>query len=523
MSKQFVCRHDYPIADTPNGKLHGYEWDEVLYFLGIRYATARRFHQPEPVEPWEGVKPANTCGPTAPVYGQGVPRSDFHVPHRYWPTSEDCQYLNVWTKSLDPEAKKPVLVWFHGGGFSTGSAMEGVSYDCDELCRHGDVVTVSVNHRLNLLGFLDMSAFGEEYANSVNAGIMDLVEALRWVKKNIAAFGGDPDNVTIFGQSGGGGKVISMLQTYEAAGLFHKAIIISGAANLMGDPNADASVYVREMLKELHFREDQVKELEDVPYNILMQAYNRAVKKIGRPLKWGPVKNAWFHGYPTVWGFTEYAKKVPVIVGTAIGEFNAYAGRVPSYVSEEEKMALLDKHFGGHGKEVVEAFVKDYPGKDISVASKVDTMFRQGAVDFARKRCEDCPDVPTWVYVFGLVFNINDSTPCWHSGDIPFFTHTTSRIPNANFGDFTERLESEVSGAVLAMAKNGDPNHEGLCEWPPYTPEEEQTMIFDIKSEARPHPDRELAEALRAFAPEARDPRPPKKEDNRVPDRVWYY
>ncbi|MBQ6240448.1 MAG: carboxylesterase/lipase family protein [Firmicutes bacterium] len=522
MIKKYVSRHDYPVADTADGKLLGYEWDEVLYFKGIRYAAAKRFHQPEPVSPWEGIKPANTCGPVAPVYGQGVPRSDFHVPHRYWPMNEDCQYLNVWTKHLDAGARKPVLVWLHGGGFAGGSAMEGVSYDGDELCRYGDVVTVSVNHRLNILGYLDLSAFGEEYANSVNAGIADLVEALRWIRRNISAFGGDPDNVTIFGQSGGGGKVISLLQTYEAAGLFHKAIIISGAANLMGNEDVDHSVYVHEMLKELHFGEDQVKELETVPYDILFQAYLRAAAKLGKPLNWGPVKNEWFHGYPTVHGFTEHAKKIPVIVGTAIGEFNAYFGPVPAHLPEAQKRAMLDKQYGGHGEEVLCAFRKAYPAKDTFVASKVDTMFRQSAVEFARQRVKEC-EAPTWVYIFGLVFPINDATPCWHSGDIPFFTHTTSRIPNANIEGVTERLEAEVSGAVLALAANGDPNHEGLIEWPPYTAENEETMIFDERSEVKNHPDAELAEALKRYAPPARSLKPVLKAGEKEPERVWYY
>ncbi len=521
MSKKFVCRHDYPIAQTADGKLHGYEWDGVLHFLGVRYATARRFHQPVPVEPWEGVRPANTRGPIAPVYNQNVPPSDFYVPHRYWPRSEDCQTLNVWTKQLDPAAKKPVLVWFHGGGFSTGSSMEGVSYDCDELCRHGDVVTVAVNHRLNLLGFLDLSEFGSEYANSVNAGIADLVESLRWVKRNIAAFGGDPDNVMIFGQSGGGGKVISMLQTPAAAGLFHKAMIISGAANLGGNSKLSHSDCVREMLKVLNFREDQVKELEDVPYDILMQAYQRAAKKLGGQLDWGPVRNDWYLGYPTVYGFSDYAKQVPVIVGTAIGEFGAYSGKVPPYLPEEEQRAMLDRQFGGHGEELIRAFRKTYPGKNLSVLSGADTMFRDGAVEVIKKRVEEC-SAPTWRYLFSLVFEINDATPGWHSGDIPFFTHTTSRIPNANIEGVTERLEAQASGAVLAFARTGNPNHPLLPEWPAYTAEREDTMLFDAASVCRPAPDNELAALLRQYAPAGSWSRG-AKEPEREPNRIWYY
>ena len=523
MKDSFICRHDYPVAETAEGKLRGYEYDGVIYFKGIRYSTAKRFHQPEPVKPWEGVKPANTCGPIAPVYQQRIPHSDFHVMHRYWPMDEECQYVNVWTKDLTPAEKKPVLVWLHGGGFASGSAMEGTAYDCDELAKYGDVVTVSVNHRLNILGFLDLSSFGEEYANSVNAGIADLVEALKWVNRNIAAFGGDPDNVTIFGQSGGGGKVISMLQTPAAAGLFHKAIIISGAMDVSGRVSADHRQIVLQMLKELHFKEDQVKELETVPYDILWQAYQRACKKLGSQINWGPVKNEYYLGYPTVYGFSEYAKKVPVILGTALGEFDSYVPGIPSWIPEEEKKALLDKRFSGHGKEVIAAFEKDYPGKDIAVLSQIDTLFRNDSREFALKRCDECPDVSTWYYIFGLVYTINDCTPTWHSGDIPFFTHTTDRIPNTHFGEYRERLEAEVSGAVISFAKSGNPNHEGLAEWPAYDKTEQNTMIFDVASAVVPQAENALRDLLDKYAPESKDPRPPRKEEKRIPDRIWYY
>lgn len=150
------------------------------------------------------------------------------VPQRYWSFSEHCQNLNIWTPSIDPEAKKPVMVWLHGGGFFGGCSTQLYSYEGWEMSHNYDVVIVTVNHRLNMLGFLDLSEMGEEYKNSGNLGMADLVEALRWVKRNIAAFGGDPDNVTIYGQSGGGGKVSTLMQMPSADGLYHRAIIQSG-------------------------------------------------------------------------------------------------------------------------------------------------------------------------------------------------------------------------------------------------------------------------------------------------------
>ena len=171
-----------------------------------------------------------------PLMNQDVPNGELMVPHRYWPMDENCQYLNIWTGSLDPEAKKPVMVWLHGGGFFAGSSIEQVAYDGTNLCQTGDVVVVSLNHRLNILGYLNLSDYSEKYARSANAGTADMVEALRWIRDNIAQFGGDPDNVTLFGQSGGGMKVTVLMQTPEADGLFHKGIIQSGVLDKFGNP-----------------------------------------------------------------------------------------------------------------------------------------------------------------------------------------------------------------------------------------------------------------------------------------------
>lgn len=144
------------------------------------------------------------------------------VPHMYWSEKEDCQNLNIWTPSIRDGRKRPVMVWLHGGGFSSGSSIEQLAYDGENLSRAGDVVVVSVNHRLNVLGYLDLSPFGEKYRDSANAGNLDLIAALEWIWDNIEGFGGDPENVTLFGQSGGGVKVWSLLQMPEADGLFHK-------------------------------------------------------------------------------------------------------------------------------------------------------------------------------------------------------------------------------------------------------------------------------------------------------------
>ena len=232
VTKKFVCTENYPIVDTPKGKLHGYQDNDIFCFHGIDYAHAERFHEAVPTPTWEGVKRAHDygCGCPEMTYSREGKKDPFELilPQRVWNMSEDVLNLNVWTRSLNPKAKKPVMVWFHGGGFAAGSATHLYSYEGYAMAELYDVVVVSVNHRLNMLGFLDLSEFGEPYRHSANHGVMDLVEALKWVRDNIACFGGDPENVTIYGQSGGGGKVCTLLEMPSADGLYHRAIVQSG-------------------------------------------------------------------------------------------------------------------------------------------------------------------------------------------------------------------------------------------------------------------------------------------------------
>src|SRR5262249_12507669 len=205
-------------------------------------------------------------------------------PHRFWIANENCQYLNVWTQNLKPAAKKPVMVWMHGGGFTNGSSIEAYAYDGRSLSEFGDVVAVSVNHRLNIIGTLDVSAYGPEYANSRQTGMADLVAALQWVHDNIETFGGDPDNVMIFGQSGGGGKVVRLMHMPAAQGLFHKVSAQSGSANYRNiDPAASIKAQqavAAATLKNLNLSGDQIDKLKTVPYLDLLAAGTAAAKEI---------------------------------------------------------------------------------------------------------------------------------------------------------------------------------------------------------------------------------------------------
>ena len=180
-----------PVVQVKGGKLRGFKNEKTYTFLGVPYATADRFELPKPVQPWEGVKSAQAWGPICPVPAMTAPGPDeFVFPHRYWLENEHCQVLNIWTQSVGPSAKKPVMVWMHGGGFTNGSSMEAFAYDGKNLSEFGGVVVVSLNHRLNILGTLDLSAYGPEYANSRYTGTADLVAGLQWIHDNIESFGG---------------------------------------------------------------------------------------------------------------------------------------------------------------------------------------------------------------------------------------------------------------------------------------------------------------------------------------------
>ena len=220
------------VVRTAKGQVAGYIQGGVYIYKGIPYAKAERFRAPEETDEWDGIRSCRQYGPVCPQPArQGWANDEIAFAFNWndgW-SSEDCLRLNVWTPNIADSGKRPVMVWLHGGGYTAGSGQELPSYDGSSLAASEDVVVVTVNHRLNVLGFLDLSAFGEKYASSGNAGMLDIVAALKWVRNNIAAFGGDPSNVTIFGQSGGGGKVTTLLAMPSAKGLFHKAIVQSGS------------------------------------------------------------------------------------------------------------------------------------------------------------------------------------------------------------------------------------------------------------------------------------------------------
>ncbi|MBR6425959.1 MAG: carboxylesterase/lipase family protein [Oscillospiraceae bacterium] len=500
----FLCNLDAPIIQTPKGKLRGFYQDGVYHFRGIRYGTAERFMAPRPVEPWEGVKDALVWGYTAPVPANWMIGDDFTVPHRFWPQSEDCLYLNVWSRDLDAVAGKPVMVWIHGGGFFNGSSMEMIAYDGDGLAKFGDVVLVSVNHRLNHLGYLDLSSFGERYRNSGNRGQEDLVLALQWVQENIAAFGGDPDNVTIFGQSGGGGKVITLLQTPAADGLFHKAIIQSGVGAGLGEHDStrhDAEI-ARKTAELLCGDADNIACLENAPLADLQKAYMEAANAISGGGFHGmmgnrPTPNDWFAGDPMVVGFTEHAKTIPLMVGTVCAEMG-YPGKLPARdtITDDEALKLIGEEYGEEPAQAIfDAYKAAYPNDSPAYALYLSN--RLGCLDFCKKFAE-AAEATVFNYNFALVFPYNGGTPAWHCAEIPFVFHNAKKLALYQFPG-AEAVEETTSRAWVNFARTGNPSGGAVGTWPALTSDTENTYVFDFHSEAKSGYDRTLMELVAKY------------------------
>ncbi|MCR5557168.1 MAG: carboxylesterase family protein [Butyrivibrio sp.] len=494
----FRC-DDSTIVSTKAGKLQGYFYDGVYVFKGVHYAEADRFMQPKEVEPWDGVQDATSYGKVCNLMHQDDPKGELYVPHAYWPMDEHCQNLNIWTKDLDANSKKPVMVWFHGGGFSAGSAIEQVAYEGDNMAKKGDVVVVNVNHRLNILGYLDLEPFGERYKNSGNCGNADLVAALKWVHENIAAFGGDPENVTIFGQSGGGMKVTSLMQTPEADGLFHKAIVMSGVLDegFMGSNQGGGKRIVSEILSVLGLEEKDVEKLETLPYPELVDAYEKAVKNIDDPSVYKgqcPIVNDYYLGEPHITGFTENAKKIPMMIGSVMGEF-AFSP-LPfnkQELSEEEQIEKVRDMFKEYTDDLVAEYKKAYPGKQVADLLALDCIFRNPTMKLiteASKRTE----AETYSYMFAFEFPVQNGKIAWHCSDIPFVFHNVERVPSANIEGVSEKLEEQVFSAVMAFAKTGNPNNDKIPQWDASKENDEATFVYDTECECRHNFDHKLVQ-----------------------------
>jgi para-nitrobenzyl esterase len=484
-----------PLVDTKCGKLRGIREGKTLSFLGIRYAEAERFGLPKAVQPWEGIKNAQVWGPVCPAPEQTTVSADELVfPHRYFIANEHCQYLNVWTQNLRPAAKKPVMVWMHGGGFTNGSSMESYAYDGRSLSEFGDVVVVSMNHRLNILGTLDLSAYGPQYADSRYTGTADLVMALQWVKENIDAFGGDPDNVMIFGQSGGGGKVVRMMHMPAAKGLFHRVSAQSGGNNTYRTTDVAASIKAQQAiaahtLKNLNLTGDQIDKLKTVPYSQLITAgvaaLRSAAQEVGRPtLNWEVIADDQY----VMREFCDWADSIPLMAGAVFSEMQGTLTRGDGRKNEWTQKEVDDQltaAFGDKKNDIVTEFKQAFPRKKVQDVLYYAGASRPGVKNLLNRKLEKTK-VPVYNYLFTWEYPINGGTTSFHCAELAFCFHALSvpQIKTATGGGpVALALQDKVSQAWINFAKTGNPSQPGL-EWKPYAKEDPQAMVFDTVSQS---------------------------------------
>jgi para-nitrobenzyl esterase len=467
---------DEPIAHTKLGALRGARLDEpsVLVFKGVHYgqstAGAARFKPPRPIAKWQGVADATRFGATCPQGGDVGRRTK--VEGEILPMSEDCLVLNIWTPALDGKAR-PVMVWFHGRGFYAGAGSERL-YDGARLARRGDLVVVTVNHRLNVFGHLYLGQQGgAEFAASGNAGTQDLQLALEWVRDHIAAFGGDGGNVTIFGESGGGAKVSTLLGVPSARGLFKRGIIQSGP-RLNGTPLHVASANTETVMAKLGVR--TVAELQALPMEKMLAAVTTDVRTTP---DFGPVTDGnYLPADMFVPQAAAAARGVPVIVGSNRDEYALYAREAPNFGqrTEAEIRAELAPLYGDSVDALIDAYRKSRPAAspwDLMIAIR-SSRFHVGTVRLAEAQSKVAP---TYVYSFDF-----EPTPlkAAHGAEIAFVFGNATADPRARPG--AREVEDAMSEAWIAFARTGNPNHSGLPSWPVYDTRTRAVMVFDTKT-----------------------------------------
>ncbi len=495
-----------------SGRIAGYIDGGVYIYKGIPYAKAERFAPPQSPDPWEGVRSCRAYGPVCPQVERSGWQSDESAFSSAWNDGfpgEDCMRVNVWTPSIKDGPKRPVMVWLHGGGFETGSGQEWPSYDGRSLAAGHDVVVVTLNHRLNVLGFLDLSAFGDKYRSSGNVGMMDIVKALEWVRDNISAFGGDPSNVTIFGQSGGGGKVSTLLATPSAQGLFHKAIVQSGSQLRVMEQKYSRMIGSA-TVRALGISPSSIDDIKTVPYKDLLEAGNKAIEQVKALARadsfetfifgWAPtVDGEWLPAHPFDGKAPELSKDIPMIIGTTLTEFcpSAYFPSLRG-ISKEQVDGILEGKWGERKDGFTKALRSAYPGATPQDFLDYDVTFRPMAARQASLKVRD-GNAPVWNYIFSWESPVLDGVlRSSHCMEIPFvFDNVALHNTITGGGEQAIELGKMISTAWTLFARTGDPNGApGLPEWKKVEAGHDYVMYFGKRVTLRDNPDSALLEFL---------------------------
>jgi para-nitrobenzyl esterase len=498
-----------PIVPISSGKIRGTGLNKVYAFKGIPYGAstegARRFLPPAKPDPWTGVRDALEFGHRSPQGPSGL-IPEVAAMDRQEPAGEDCLVLNLWTTGLGDGGKRPVMVWLHGGGYSNASAAFTI-YDGTNLAKKHDVVVVTVNHRLNVFGFLYLAGLGgEKYADSSNVGMLDIVAALEWVKENIGAFGGDAGNVTIFGQSGGGGKVSTLMAMPSAKGLFHRAIVESASA-IKGVPRGEATSAASRFMAKLGLKETQAEELGRLPADQLVSAMGPGGLAGNPALRLAPVVDGrTLPSDPFDPVAPEMSASVPLLIGSVETEVTFFPNQQLDPIDDQDLHARVTKAVHADDEPVdrlIASYRKGRPGVsniDLYLILASDVGFRSGVLTEAERKAA-ARKAPAYMYYFAWRSPVRDGKlRAFHTLEIPFVFQNVD-VGRAMTGSGEDRyaLEDKISTAWVQFARTGNPNHKGLPKWPEFKEPERATMIFNNECRVLNDPNREERLALRAI------------------------
>lgn len=484
-------------VETASGAVRGVREGDIWAFKGIPYGAdtsgnGGRFRPPRQPHPWPGVRDCISYGPSCPqmtieqMTGHPMPveaETMMGVLASEPSTGEDCLVLNVWSPTLDTSAKLPILVWLHGGGLTTGSASWPL-YDFANFARRRRVVVIGLNHRLGILGFLDLSHLGEEFVDSGIAGMLDIVAALRWVNTNVAGFGGDPDNVTVFGESGGGMKTSTLLAMPQAQGLMHKAFIMSGAV-LTARSREEAASTTEFVVDRLgsHPADDlqavEVSRLIDAEVALQGRSGNRLFAR-----GFAPVLGPNLPDHPAVSIGSGLSAGVPMVAGCTTDEMLAFLYADPELwtLTDEGSRVRLEPLLGDETDKILSAYRRtrpDYSPSALLIAVATDAAFRMPHVRLAEAKLRG-GSAGVWMYLFAWGYpDPTGRVRAAHGSDMPYFFDNVDKAPMAA-GPHADSLVASMSGALAAFAYTGDPNHDGMPEWLPYDTVERPSIRFDV-------------------------------------------
>ncbi len=490
------------VVDTAGGRIEGSDSGGLLAFRGIPFARppvgALRFRAPEAPEPWTGVRDGSRFGCAAPQVKASL--DEFLPGFEVGEQGEDCLFLNVVTPAVDA-GRRPVLVWIHGGAFTIGSGSQRM-YAPEPLVRRGDVVVISLNYRLGALGFLHLDELaGPGFGAEGNAAILDQIAALAWVRDHAAVFGGDPDNVTIFGESAGGMSVGTLLGTPAARGLFRRAIAQSGAAHRVNDAGA-ATEIARMLLDELDVAPRDAARLRELPAEALVEAQTRVVRRAergGMRRAFCPVVDGRVLPVPPIESIRAgLSREVSLLAGAARDEWRLFGLMDPQASKLDEKALArrIDERAPGRARHFIEAYraaSSERPSRepaDLFFAFETDRVFRVPVIRMLDAQSAHQRDTRGYLFTWESPLAGGSLGAC-HGIDVPFVFDNLARVGAAGFagsGPEAERLRDRVMDAWIAFARGGDPNGAGLPPWPAWDPARRPTMILGRECGVRDDP-----------------------------------